>query len=48
MELKKFKQNIQCLRDWIKKEKKYDIIGEVSINYLNKFHNNRKLEQTRK
>lgn len=44
--IEKFKQNIQCLRDWIEKDKKYDIIGEVSINYLTTFRNNRKLEQT--
>ena len=46
--IENFKQNIQCLRDWIKKDNKYDIIGEVSINYLTKSHNNRKLAQTEK
>jgi len=46
--IENFKQNMQCLRDWIKKDKKYDIIGEVSINYLTKSQNNRKLAQTEK
>ena len=33
-QIPKFKENIHCFKDWIKKERKYDLIGKVSINYL--------------
>lgn len=46
--IKNFKQNVQCLRDWIDKKKIYDIIGEASIDYLTNSYNIRKLDQTRK
>jgi hypothetical protein len=45
--IEKFKQNIQCLRNWIIKDKKYDLIGEVSIDYLTS-PRSRKLNQTKK
>jgi len=32
--LPSFPQNIQYFRNWIKAERKYDLIGEISINYL--------------
>ena len=33
-QIPKFKENIHCLKDWIKKERQYDLIGEISIDYL--------------
>ena len=34
--LPSFKQNIKYFRNWIKAERKYDLIGEISIDYLTK------------
>ncbi len=47
MRILNFKENIQCLRNWIKKDKIYDLIGEVSIDYLTN-PKERKLKQTLK
>jgi len=43
----KFKENIHCLKDWIDKNKKYDLIGEVSIDYLTN-PKSKKFNQTKK
>ena len=44
-QIPKFKENIHCFKHWIKKERKYDLIGEVSIDYLTN-PKARKLTQT--
>ncbi len=41
----KHKENIHCLRNWIDKNKSYDLIGEISLDYLSE---NRKVIQTLK
>lgn len=46
--IENFKLNMQSFRNWIKKDKKYDLIGEVSIDYLTNPNNIKKLIQTKK
>ena len=43
----KYKENIHCFKDWIKNDKKYDLIGEISVDYLTT-SKERKLSQTQK
>ena len=43
--IKIYEQNIQYLRNWISPDKNYDLIGEISINYLT---NKKEIEQTKK
>ena len=45
--IKKYKENIHCFKDWIKNDKKYDLIGEISVDYLTT-SKERKLSQTQK